>query len=228
MLYSKLTDIIATVVSGYSAKTKDLTTGLYRSSDWTDYPSELPDGQGYVLMVVYNTNWRHHYYFSPHYGTVFECTINGTNASWSSWTKVPKMEDLDKKVVTGTIANLQSIELKAANPYIDFHFNNDGRDYTSRIIESSSGTLQLSQNLWVISRINSDIMEANTIKGDEISSPSIKCNGRVAITRVDDEHYIGFQWKLTGSSIPNESGLYVQIDDTLIGPIIKYTGQTKK
>ena len=35
------------------------------------------------------------------------------------------------------------VELFGSTPYIDFHFNNDSGDYTSRIIESSSGVLNV-------------------------------------------------------------------------------------
>lgn len=36
-----------------------------------------------------------------------------------------------------------SVELFHATPYIDFHFANDASDYTSRIIESASGQIQI-------------------------------------------------------------------------------------
>lgn len=36
-----------------------------------------------------------------------------------------------------------AIELSSATPYIDFHFNSSSADYTSRIIESASGYLQI-------------------------------------------------------------------------------------
>lgn len=39
--------------------------------------------------------------------------------------------------------NAQSIELSHTTPYIDFHFNRLTNDYTSRIIESSQGTLNI-------------------------------------------------------------------------------------
>lgn len=43
-----------------------------------------------------------------------------------------------------------AIELyNSTTPFIDFHFNNSTEDYTSRIIESSSGTLTVSKNLTV-------------------------------------------------------------------------------
>lgn len=43
----------------------------------------------------------------------------------------------------------QGLELYHATPYIDFHFGNSDADYTSRIIESASGTLDVQANLRV-------------------------------------------------------------------------------
>ena len=42
---------------------------------------------------------------------------------------------------------VSDIELSTATPYIDFHFNNSSADYTSRIIEESSGLLALTGSL---------------------------------------------------------------------------------
>ena len=39
-------------------------------------------------------------------------------------------------------ATLSTIELYSTTPFVDFHFNNNTADYTTRIIESSSGTLE--------------------------------------------------------------------------------------
>lgn len=41
------------------------------------------------------------------------------------------------------------IEIYRTSPYIDFHFNNSTADYTSRIIEESSGTITIKPNLVV-------------------------------------------------------------------------------
>ena len=44
---------------------------------------------------------------------------------------------------TGSSPFFSNIELSSATPYIDFHFNNSTSDYTTRIIENSSGELTL-------------------------------------------------------------------------------------
>lgn len=53
-----------------------------------------------------------------------------------------------------TQAQLKSIELSDTKPYIDFHYNNSSVDYTSRIIEESSGVLTITNNLKVGGKIN--------------------------------------------------------------------------
>ena len=47
------------------------------------------------------------------------------------------------------LTNVTELELIGSTPHIDFHYNNSSADYTSRIYEYSSGTLQISGNLRV-------------------------------------------------------------------------------
>lgn len=49
-----------------------------------------------------------------------------------------------------------SIELSAPTPFIDFHFNNSASDYTSRIIENSSGVLTMQNSLDIDGNLNTD------------------------------------------------------------------------
>ena len=50
--------------------------------------------------------------------------------------------DLGNKVSVGSDTRLSSLELSNAMPFIDFHFNNSSKDYTSRLIEGGEGILQ--------------------------------------------------------------------------------------
>lgn len=50
---------------------------------------------------------------------------------------------------TGALRSDTGLELYQATPYIDFHFNSSTADYTTRIIESSSGVLSLMGSLIV-------------------------------------------------------------------------------
>lgn len=49
-----------------------------------------------------------------------------------------------KLTAGNTVYNDGSIELSGATPFIDFHFNNSSENFTSRIIEESSGLLRFS------------------------------------------------------------------------------------
>ena len=51
--------------------------------------------------------------------------------------------------VTGVAIGGGGIEISHSTPYIDFHYNNSTSDYTSRIIETSSGKLQVTGKLGV-------------------------------------------------------------------------------
>lgn len=67
--------------------------------------------------------------------TLWGQSFNGTaNVSGS-------MSGVGSITMNGGIEGATNIELKSATPYIDFHFNSDSGDYTSRIIERASGQL---------------------------------------------------------------------------------------
>jgi hypothetical protein len=71
--------------------------------------------------------------------------------------------------VAGTYVGSGFIELSAPNPYIDFHFSNSTSDYTSRIIESSSGYLQVTSNLMIGGSVTGYKLYVNgttALKGD--------------------------------------------------------------
>ena len=79
-----------------------------------------------------------------------------TNSSHRSNTSNP--HSVSKEQITGlkstdspTFASVKSrfIELGGSTPFVDFHFNDSTSDYTSRIIESSNGTLEVTNNLTV-------------------------------------------------------------------------------
>lgn len=74
---------------------------------------------------------------------------------------------MNNKVTIGGSAYLNSIELSAASPYIDFHYNRSTADYTARIIETSSGVLNIYGALTTNNYINGTDLRIN---GTSISS----------------------------------------------------------
>lgn len=63
-------------------------------------------------------------------------------------------------LVSNSNIGAQSIELSGTTPFIDFHYNNSSSDYTSRIIETGSGTLSVEANLIVNGQIKSVLSSA--------------------------------------------------------------------
>ncbi|TJZ59580.1 tail fiber domain-containing protein [Raoultella planticola] len=59
----------------------------------------------------------------------------------------------------------RGIELSHTTPFIDFHFNNSSADYTTRLIESSSGTLSLIGN--------SEVTGNQSVRGNQSVSGSL-------------------------------------------------------
>lgn len=93
------------------------------------------------------------------------------------------------------ISGYGSLELYGATPFIDFHYGNSQADYTSRIIESESGTLTVSKNLAVNGRIvatefyeNSDITLKENV--DLVSESDVEKINKVEFKEfnfIDDE-----------------------------------------
>lgn len=57
------------------------------------------------------------------------------------------------------------IEIKSSTPYIDFHFDNSTADQTSRIIETSSGTLNINNMKVTKSGTNSIVTSQKFMSG---------------------------------------------------------------
>lgn len=89
--------------------------------------------------------------------------------------------DIDRNVtfpakLTASSLGVQSIELSSSTPSIDFHYNNSSADYTSRIIETSSGTLSMLNNLTISGLLTTGSqIRANTSSGE--SSVGASYNG---------------------------------------------------
>lgn len=76
---------------------------------------------------------------------------------------------------SNSISGYGSLELYSANPFIDFHFNKSQEDYTSRIIETSAGTLTVQKNFQV---------EGELVTGS--NSRGLKSTGWIASTLIND------------------------------------------
>ena len=93
------------------------------------------------------------------------------------------------------ISGYGSLELYAAKPFIDFHYDGSQEDYTSRIIENESGTLTVSKNLSVNGRTtatefyeNSDVTLKENV--DSVSESDVEKINKVEFKEfnfIDDE-----------------------------------------
>ncbi len=126
--------------------------GVYNNGYPTMYGNVLNiAGQGYGQLLIgwSGTTGAH----ADNYIRSLRDSAKGTNG-WSDWAKILTSANygsyaipLSGGTITGsltvssTLTANSGIELYGATPYIDFHFNNSASDYTSRIVESTSGTL---------------------------------------------------------------------------------------
>ena len=89
---------------------------------------------GVVTVVPYpDASGGYPFQYTVVGGGSFKYRYGLSGTTWSAW-KTP--------AVNGEEATFPSIELSAGTPFIDFHFNTNSTDYTSRIIEASLGSLR--------------------------------------------------------------------------------------
>ena len=147
---------------------------LYNSKSANGYPT-------YCSGVWYNIE-GHAYTFGTTNGTWYfgsgDWSINAASATklktarsiWGqsfngSGNVSGNMSGVGSIAMNGGIDGANYIELKSATPFIDFHFNNDSGDYTSRIVELASGKLFI--NNAICANLNGNV-------GIGTSSPTAK------------------------------------------------------
>lgn len=112
-------------------------------------------------------------------------TVGGTLAVTGATTLSSTLGVTGATTFTGAVTANSSTALKGAvniygsEPYVNFHYNN-GSSYTSRIIEDSSGTLTISNNLTV-----SNTLSAPSITATDISATNIRWTKAEEITVAD-------------------------------------------
>ena len=77
-------------------------------------------------------------------------------------------------------SNQGSIELYGQTPFIDFHYNYSGDDYTSRIIANGSNLLRITGNLWV---------DADIHAGSWLYASEVHTSGAVVIASDSESFY---------------------------------------
>ena len=97
------------------------------------------------LSRFLNTIYANDLTINGTFGTSGDVSVGG-NLSVTGNSTLKAINGTSLNVNSGTIT-AGAIELLKATPYIDFHFNNSTADYTSRIIEETSGTITIKPNL---------------------------------------------------------------------------------
>lgn len=82
-----------TLNSGHSA-TSALNDGIYYCTNWTDYPSNVLDAQGTIIVTNYSTSntypWSHRTFYSPHSPNIWHgFTANGVWYGWKELSMTP-------------------------------------------------------------------------------------------------------------------------------------------
>lgn len=123
---------------------------------------------------------------------------NGTFSARSNAMKV----DFDGNMTLAGKLEIKGngLELYHATPFIDFHYGNSTADYTSRIIESSSGTLSISGNLTVGGNISGN--NGNSILATDGNVYGSIWGGWLS-------NYLGRFYLNTGGSFNTSTGLLI-------------------
>lgn len=87
--------------------------------------------------------------------TAYNLVLNPLGGNVLIGTTTDSGEKLQVKgLMKATSVTTESVELYHATPFIDFHFNNSTADFTSRIIETSSGVLNINAALYALFKGN--------------------------------------------------------------------------
>lgn len=95
-------------------------------------------------------------------------TVNGTTTLKGATTINNTMVVSKAATFNGSIITKSGVELYYSTPFIDFHFGNSSTDYTSRIIESVSGTLRVENNLTVFNKLSAPEIVATNISTENL------------------------------------------------------------
>ena len=94
-------------------------------------------------------------------------TVNGATTI-NNALNVTGTSTINRIIASSFIVN-NGIELSHNTPYIDFHFGNSTTDHTSRIIENSSGTLHIENNLSIASTLSAPTGVISTLNSTNVN-----------------------------------------------------------
>lgn len=121
------------------------------SNTISNMPSDYNTGHAFELIVTgitdssYSTQWLKS--FNSNKLWVRTQTNWQTPWSWTNWERIPLMNEVVRSDTDGIELGKSLPSTAAHGGYIDFYFNGNTNDYTTRLIESAKGTLSNSGNM---------------------------------------------------------------------------------
>lgn len=89
---------------------------------------------------------------------------------------LPSLTVTGSSTFNGSISSKGGLELFGSTPYVDFHYNNSTSDYTSRIIEQSSGVLNIHGTTFTRSNNALTVAGTSTFNGTGVFNNGLSAN----------------------------------------------------
>lgn len=165
-------------VNEYTAVITCVEASMYGVTDWADVVNKPELYNKEEIDSAFNDSEHPEFTENTELENIISKESNST-----LWGKVKKLFSiviarLGQEVNTDSSPTFASVKSKFINlggptPFVDFHFNDSTKDYTSRIIESSNGTLEVTNNLKVDGdlTVSGEIIDKN---GNEVKALNIE------------------------------------------------------
>ena len=156
------------------------------NSGWTPGGSAWYEGVCGFRNLAVDTRYSVSGWVLMHAGdssAVYVGNISGMNGEYNVYWKDIK----DDYIKQHDSINTEALEIYHATPFIDFHFNKSSADYTSRIIEQTSGTLTITGKL----NVNSTLSQGGTavaLSNHNHDSAYLKLSGGTLTGTVTTRH----------------------------------------
>lgn len=119
-----------------------------------------------------------------------DVTVSGTatlsSLSLTGALTVSGATTLNGETIVNAVTRLKAaVEIYGTTPYIDFHFGNSTADYTSRIIESASGTLTIPKSLTVSTLLTATTGAVTTLNTTTANATNLNVTNNLRATKFD-------------------------------------------
>ena len=160
---NSLADFVSIMSASHTQQGNSPAVNYFRAFSFKDNSGWTPGGSAWYEGVcgfrnlAVDTRYSVSGWVLMHAGdssAVYVGNISGMNGEYNVYWKDIK----DDYIKQHDSIKTEALEIYHATPFIDFHFNKSSADYTSRIIEQSSGTLTITGKL----NVNSTLSQGGT------------------------------------------------------------------